>query len=116
MRRRALLAASNPSGGEIILTPNATTEDNKGAYELFMSEGVVDFAGTIDWFPENSETIVYISGTIYNVTFNRVLIKHASSYDKGLGFNIHFDGLHSLGSTMVAYLSSNGQFDVYDDD
>lgn len=115
-RRRALMAASQPSGGDIYLTLNTTNEDNIKAFQLIDREKVLQPNGwDYDWLP--SKTNIYVSGTANGVTFTNALVKSAWIMGNVLGLQeLFFDGMNAMGGTPVCFLWSNGLLEAYDDD
>ena len=116
LRRRMMMAQKPSESGDIILTPNATTEDNKRAYELFEKDGIFDGIANVDWEPQYSDVGVYITGIINNVSFDRMPVIKAQKYTQVDWWDVYFDGLYDLGVVMVSYLTPDGTYNAYDDD
>ena len=101
-------------GSSIVLTPNATTDDNKRAYELINSQAVFDGVMSYDWVP--TTTNLLISGEVDSTTIYQETVRSASGY-YGTYYQIEFASLHNLGFvTPMACLYPDGYFEVYDDD
>ena len=116
MGRRSLLAANvvkEESGGDVYLTMNATTDENKRAYEVMTKESAFD-GSYYDWFPGN--TNIFISGVAEGKTFTNVPVTWATMHKDSTLFDVYFDGRGDLGITPVAWLHPNGTFEVFDDD
>ena len=119
MGRRALLAANvvkEESGEDVYLTMNATTEENKRAYQTMREEAVFDGMGSYDWLPDNGNTKMFVSGVAEGKTFVNVPISKASLYGDSELFDVYFDGRKEIGVVHVAWLHPDGTFEVYDDD
>jgi hypothetical protein len=86
MGRRGLLAQSSIGGGtgggtgseDVYLTMNATTEENKRAFQTMQKEAVFDGMGSYDWTPDNGNTKMFVSGVAEGKTFVNVPITKAS--------------------------------------
>lgn len=113
MRRRALLAASKPSSGDIYLTLNTTNADNIKAYNLISKECFVNDSGITEWFP--SGTNIYVSGEVGRATFSKAQILHADTV-YGNRWEILFEDMYKIGGNPVCSLYSDGLLEAYDDD
>ena len=101
-------------GSSIILTPNATTDDNRRAYELINSQAVFDGVSCYDWSP--TTTNILISGEVDSTTIYQETVRSAMR-DYDTYYQIEFASLHNLGFvTPMACLYPDGYFEVYDDD
>lgn len=119
MRRRALLAARKGED-EIILTPNATTEDNRRAYEIIKADVKINSAGWYEWLAEYSDTKIYVSGTAEGVVFDKakVLSAYFDRHPNMVSYVVlEVDGMGDHGwFTPLAALYSDGYFEFKDDD
>lgn len=119
-RRRLLLAASKKGEDEIILTPNATTEDNRRAYEIIKADVKINSAGWYEWWAEYSDTKIYVSGTAEGVVFDKAKVLSAYFERAPNIVNkvvLDIDGIWNLGwFTPWAELFSDGYFELKDDD
>ena len=102
-------------GSSIVLTPNATTDDNRRAYELINSQAVFDGIMTYDWVPTTTKLL--ISGEVDSTTLYQEMVISAGR-DYGTNFyEIQFNSLYDLGFVRpMARLYPDGYFEVYDDD
>lgn len=120
MGRRGLLAQSSIGGDiggeDVYLTMNATTEENKRAFQIMREEAVFDGMATYDWSPDNGNTKMFVSGVAEGKTFVNVPINKAWMDCDYEIFSVYFDGRDDLGITPVAWLYPDGTFAVYDDD
>lgn len=113
-RRKALLAASMPSGEDLYLTLNTTNDNNIKAYQLMESEKVSNSIGDFDWEPSN--TNIYVSGRAGKGSFTNALITWASHSKGTPWWNIFFENMSEIGVSPVCFLYSNGLLEAYDDD
>jgi hypothetical protein len=120
LRRRLLLIASQKGEDEIILTPNATTEDNKRAYEIIKADVKINSAGWYEWWAAYSDTKIYVSGTAEGVVFDKAKVLSAyfeRNPNKVNNVVLNVDGMWDHGwFTPWAELSSDGYFEFKDDD
>lgn len=124
MGRRGLLAQSSIGGDiggdiggeDVYLTMNATTEENKRAYQTMQKEAVFDGMGSYDWSPDDGNTKMFVSGVAEGKTFVNVPITSANMYGDLYAFDVRFDGRNDIGIVDVAWLYPDGTFAVYDDD
>ena len=101
-------------GSSIVLTPNATTDDNRRAYELINSQAVFDGVMSYDWVP--TTTNLLISGEVGSTTLYQELVRSAVR-DGTTYYQIEFESLYDFGFiTPMACLYPDGYFGVYDDD
>ena len=117
MNRRGLLTQSSIGGdiggGDVYLTMNATTVENKRGYEVMTKESVFD-GSYYDWHPGN--TNIFVSGVAEGKTFTNVPVTWATMYKDFPSFDVFFEGRDDVGITPVAWLHSDGTFGVFDDD
>lgn len=120
MERRRLLIASRKGEDEIILTPNATTEDNRRAYEIIKADTKINSYGWYEWWHEYSDTKIYVSGTAEGVVFDKAHVLSAYfDIDPNKANSVHLDvdGMWDHGWFMpLADLDSDGYFALKDDD
>lgn len=120
MERRRLLLAQRKGEDEIILTPNATTEDNRRAYEIIKADAKINSAGIYEWWAEYSDTKIYVSGTAEGVVFDKAKVLSAY-FESDPNITDHVvldvDGMWDHGwFTPWAALRSDGYFEFKDDD
>ena len=114
-RRRALLAASQPSGGDLYLTLNTTNADNIRAFQLMESEKTTTPVGNYyDWYPSN--TNIFVSGEVEKATFTNARVELADRPQDNNFWALYFENMSEIGVVPVCYLYPNGLLEAYNDD
>lgn len=111
--------ATGNENKDVYLTMNATTDENKRAYDIMNKESIFDTIYSHNWYNDYSSVNMFVSGTANGSTFTNAPVTWTT---RGRDYTnmfspLHFEGFENIaGISVMSTLSSNGTFNVWDDD